>query len=237
MKKYLRKKQNGRLPKVVLVSGGGHCRSLIDVIEAEGRLQTAGIVDLPEHQNERVLGYAHIGTDDDLPALARKFDYFLIGAGQIGLPDLRERLSRLVAKAGGKVPTVCSPFARVSPHAKIGDGTVIFHQAVVNAAASVGANVIVNTCALIEHDAQVGAFCHISTGARVNGGCYVGVRCFVGSGAILRENIRLAEGTVVGCGSVVLEDTEPFGVYVGAPARRIRDGVEKKFKARVTSLI
>jgi acetyltransferase-like isoleucine patch superfamily enzyme len=76
---------------------------------------------------------------------------------------------------------------------------------------------------LVEHDAQVGDFCHISTGARVNGGCKLGPRCFVGSGAVLRENVCLAEGTIVGAGSVVLRDTEPFGVYAGVPARRIKD--------------
>jgi sugar O-acyltransferase (sialic acid O-acetyltransferase NeuD family) len=224
----LSKKSNRSLPQVVLVGGGGHCRSLIDVIEAEGVLQIAGIVDLPQRQNENVFGYPWIGAAEDLPALARKYPYFLIAAGQIGLPSLRERLYKMITMAGGKLPTVCSPQARVSPRATIGPGTVIFHQAVVNAAATLGGNVIVNTSALIEHDVDVGAWCHISTGARVNGGCKLAARCFVGSGAVLREDVRLAEGTIVGCGAVVVRDTEPFGVYVGVPARRIKNCVEPK---------
>ena len=219
---------NPSLPPLVLVGGGGHCRSLIDVIEAEGAWQIAGIVDLPQRQKQSVFGYPLIGADEDLPALAGKYPYFLVAAGQTGLPALRERLYNMITKAGGKLPTVCSPLARVSPRATIGDGTVVFHQAVVNAAATVGENVIVNTFALIEHDAHVGACCHISTGARVNGGCQVADRCFVGSGAVLRDGVRLAEGTIVGCGAVVVRDTEPFGVYVGVPARRIKDCVGPK---------
>jgi sugar O-acyltransferase (sialic acid O-acetyltransferase NeuD family) len=219
---------NRSLPQVVLLGGGGHCRSLIDVIEAESALQIAGIVDLPERKNESVFSYKWIGADKDLPALVRKYSYFLIGAGQIGLPLLRERLYDLVIEAGGILPKVCSPMARVSPHAKLGAGTVVLHQAVVNASAVVGDNVIVNTSALIEHDAQVGDHCHISTGALVNGGCQLSARCFVGSGAVLRENVRLAEGTIVGCGAVVLSDTKPFGVYAGVPARRIRDSERPK---------
>jgi sugar O-acyltransferase (sialic acid O-acetyltransferase NeuD family) len=228
MANELNKDLNRPLPQVVLVGGGGHCRSLIDVIEAGGAWQIAGIVDLPQRRREGVFGYPWLGADEDLPALARKYPFFLIAAGQIGLPVLRERLYNIITRAGGKLPTVCSPLARVSPRAATGPGTVVFHQAVVNAGAAVGVNVIVNTSALIEHDVQVGACCHISTGARVNGGCTLAARCFVGSGAVLRENVCLAEGTVVGGGAVVLRDTEPFGVYAGVPARRIKDIVEPK---------
>jgi sugar O-acyltransferase (sialic acid O-acetyltransferase NeuD family) len=222
MKHEPSKESNPRLRPLVLVGGGGHCRSLIDVLEAEGVWQIAGLVDLSERQNEDTLGYPRIGADEDLPELARKYPYFLIAAGQIGLPALRERMYKLITNAGGKLATVCSPLARVSPHATIGEGTVVFHQAVVNAGATVGGNVIVNTFALIEHDVRVGVFCHISTGSRVNGGCVLADRCFVGSGAVLRENVRLAEGTIVGCGAVVVRDTEPFGVYAGVPARLIK---------------
>ena len=34
--------------EIILIGGGGHCKSCIDVIEQEGKYQIAGIVDLPE---------------------------------------------------------------------------------------------------------------------------------------------------------------------------------------------
>ena len=36
-------------------------------------------------------------------------------------------------------------------------------------------------------------------------------------------NTRIARGCVIGANAVVLRDTEPMGVYVGVPARRLRD--------------
>jgi hypothetical protein len=43
-------------PKIILVGGGGHCHSCIDVIEQEGKFEIAGIVDAIKG-GEKVLGY------------------------------------------------------------------------------------------------------------------------------------------------------------------------------------
>lgn len=60
---------------------------------------------------------------------------------------------------------------------------------------------------------------HASQGERIviEGGCWIGANCTILGG------VRLAKGTVVGAGSVVTRSTEPNGVYVGSPARKIRD--------------
>lgn len=211
------------IESVVLVGGGGHARSLVDVIESEGRFQIAGFVDSAAKEKSELLGYPWLGTDQDIPALAEKFPNFIIATGQIESSSVREKLFRLVQAARGHLPTLVSPSARCSRHSQIGEGTVILHQAVMNAGAWIGRNVIVNTGAIVEHDVRVEDHCHLSTGCRVNGGCMIGSRSFIGSGAVLKEGIHLAEGTIVGAGAVLLEKTEPFGVYVGVPARRIRD--------------
>jgi sugar O-acyltransferase (sialic acid O-acetyltransferase NeuD family) len=211
------------LPEIVLVGGGGHCRSLIEVVEASGAYRVAGIVDVAAHRNRTTLGYPWLGEDADLPDLIRRYPAFLVAVGQLGMPALRERLFRLLDARGAPLITLRAPTATLSRHAVLGKGTVLFHQACVNAGARIGVNAIINTAALVEHDAEVGDHCHISTGARVNGGCRIGARCFVGSGAVLREGVRLAEGSVVGAGAVVVHDTKPYGAYVGVPARRVRE--------------
>ena len=57
--------------EIILVGGGGHCKSCIDVIEQEGRFLIAGIVDMPEKLGEKILDYEILCTDDDLPSLVR----------------------------------------------------------------------------------------------------------------------------------------------------------------------
>jgi len=46
---------------------------------------------------------------------------------------------------------------------------------------------------------------------------------FFGDNVILMGGLTLAENCVFGAGAFVNKDTEPMGVYVGTPAKRIRD--------------
>lgn len=200
---------------LILVGGGGHCRSCIDVIEQEGKWRIAGIIDHPEKVGERVLGYPVIAGDEELSRLVREYRYFLVTVGQIKSPSLRRSLYERIKESGGELPAVISPLAYISPHASVGEGTIILHRATINAGARVGRNGIVNSCALIEHDAVVGDHCHISTGTILNGGVQVAEGTFVGSGAVTRQGIAIGAGCVIGAGVTVLSDIPDGTVYTG----------------------
>lgn len=45
---------------------------------------------------------------------------------------------------------------------------------------------------------------------------------WIGAGVQIIAGISLATGTIVGAGAVVTKSTEPFGIYVGNPARLMR---------------
>jgi hypothetical protein len=51
------------MKSIILIGGGGHCKSVIDVIEQEGKFEIAGIVDKSEPLGADILGYSVI--DDD----------------------------------------------------------------------------------------------------------------------------------------------------------------------------
>jgi sugar O-acyltransferase (sialic acid O-acetyltransferase NeuD family) len=222
----------------MLIGGGGHCKSCIDVIQAEGRFEIVGIVENSAYKlseldkgsrfrgNEKegfgVLGYPVIGTDDDLPELIKEYKNVLITVGQIQHPDIRIKLYNLIKGIGGKFPVIVSPNAYVSRSALIGEGTIVMHHSVVNAEAVIGVNCILNTGALVEHEATVGDHCHISTYAILNGQCKVGSRTFVGSRTVLSNNTDIADDTLISAGSVVLRSLDQPGTYIGNPLRKIR---------------
>lgn len=51
----------------------------------------------------------------------------------------------------------------------------------------------------------------------------IGKHSIVGAGSIVMPGVVLAEGTSVGAMSLVLKSTEPWGVYIGNPAKRLKD--------------
>ncbi|MDL1980926.1 MAG: acetyltransferase [Deltaproteobacteria bacterium] len=197
------------MQNLILIGGGGHCKSCIDVIEQSGIYQIAGIVDLPEKLLQKIFGYKIIATDDDLPRLVNEYDNFLITLGQIKSPDKRIRLFEKVKELGGNLPVIISPLAYVSKHAKIDKGTIVMHYALVNAGAKVGRNCIVNTRTLIEHDTVIEDHCHIATGAIINGGAKVGLGTFFGSNAVCKEYIEIGESAVIGCGAKITKNIPP----------------------------
>ena len=201
---------------LILVGGGGHCKSVIDVAESAG-YNILGILDMPEDVGKKVLDYKVIGTDDDIPQYVDKAE-FVITVGFIKKPALRIKLYNKVKAAGGRLATIIASTAHVSKYAELGEGTVIMHQAFVNAGAKIGDNCIINTFVNIEHDAEVGNQCHISTGTMVNGECKIGENCFIGSQSVCANCIEIASDIIVGAGSVVRKSIRVKGIYAGNPA-------------------
>ena len=199
--------------KIILIGGGGHCKACIDVIEQEGKYSVAGIVNKHKKKGIPLLGYLHMGTDDDLFELCKRFSWFLITVGQIKSSKLRFDLFKKIEKFGGNLPIVVSPLAYISPHAKLGQGTVVMHRSVVNAGAWVGDNCIINTGVIIEHDAILGSHIHVSTGAILNGGVTVGDHTFIGSRVVIREGVTLGENVIIAAGTSVFKDI-PSGTLV-----------------------
>lgn len=196
---------------LILVGGGGHCKSVIDVAESAG-YSIMGILDKPELVGTQVLDYKVIGVDDDISQFVDKAE-FVITIGQIKSSTLRQKLAQLVQNVGGKLATIIATDAYVSKYATIGEGTVVMHKAFVNAGASVGSNCIINTLANIEHDVKIGDFCHISTGAMINGGVKIGGESFIGSQSVINQGITICDRVVVASGMVIRKDITAQGVY------------------------
>ena len=211
--------------QLILVGGGGHCKSVIDVATSIGR-PIMGILDNALNINDIVAGVPVIGRDENIESLIAKYGdsiEFLITIGQIKSSSIRTRIADTIKALGGSfAEPLIAPTTHITIGTKIGRGTVVMHNAVINTDSEIGENTIINTGAIVEHDCTVGDFVHISTGAIVNGMSCIGNNCFIGSHATIANVVTIASNIVVGAGSVVVKDINETGTYCGVPAKRIK---------------
>ena len=184
------------MKKIILVGGGGHCKSCIDVIENENKFKIIGIIDKKKNflLNYKVMNQSYLNKK------LVKNNYSFVTVGYIKNYKVRVKLFNKLKDLGFKIPSIISPHAYISKHAIIGQGTIVMHGATINAGALIGKNCIINTNSLIEHDVVIGDHSHISTEATINGGVIIGEKVFIGSRSIIKDNISIGECSIVGAG-------------------------------------
>ncbi|MCM1450800.1 MAG: acetyltransferase [Clostridium sp.] len=204
---------------LILVGGGGHCKSVIDAALSAGR-EVKGILDRPDLKGSSVLGVPVVGSDLDAKAYVRDCE-FVVTVGSINDPSLRVSLWQMLIEIGAQMATVLASTARVSPFARVGKGAVVLHNACVNACASIGENSIINTLANVDHDCVVGSHTHISTCASINGNVSIGDRVFIGSNTVVNQGVSIGSDIVVGSGCLVHHRLSLPGIYAGHPLRKL----------------
>ncbi len=201
---------------LAILGAGGHARVVADCAEQAG---WSGIVffdgsDLPPPPGPWPL----VGAPADLMARLAEFDGVIVGIG-----DNAERLDRhrRLSEAGARMVGLIHPRANVSPHAQVGEGSVVLAGACVGVGARLGQAVIVNTNATIEHDDDLADGVHVSSGAVLAGGVRVGERGWIGAGAVVRPGVVLGRDVRVGAGAAVVAPVADGLTVVGVPARRL----------------
>ena len=189
-------------PNIILIGGGGHCISVIDVIEKENKYNIKGVLD-SNLEGANVLGYPVIGGDEKIRELINDETFFLITVGQIKSYKIRKKISKILELNKANLATVISPFAYVSKHSLIKEGTVIMHQAFLNAKVKIGKHCIVNTKANVEHGVEVEDFCHISTCSVINGDSVIEYGTFIGSNATISNGIIIKKESIISAGEFI----------------------------------
>ena len=193
--------------KLVLIGGGGHCKSIIDAVLRLGKYQEIVVTDPSVPEGEEILGCRVVGDDKKLePLFDEGFTDAFISVGSIKSTELRRMLFRKARKIGFNIPALIDPSALVSHSVKVGDGAFISKNTVINAGVEICDMAIVNTGAIVEHDCKVGEFTHVATGSTICGGCIIGDDVLVGAGATVIQGIRISDGSIIPAGSVITKD-------------------------------
>ena len=71
--------------KLLLIGGGGHCKSIIESLQSHTFYDNISIIDRPANVGKKVLGIDIIGTDEELSKLRTlKYTDAFISVGSVG---------------------------------------------------------------------------------------------------------------------------------------------------------
>lgn len=203
---------------LLLIGGGGHCRSVLDCLMSLGEYSQIGIVDNGKAVSD--LGISIVGSDGDLPELMRNgWTSAFITVGSIGPTGIRRRLYHLIKTSGFHIPVITDPTAVIAKNVEIKEGAFIGKCTVINASSRIGNCAIINTGAIVEHDCYIGDFSHISSGATICGQVRIGNDTHIGAGTVVRQGITIGSGTLIGAGSVVVKDIPECVKAYGNPCK------------------
>jgi acetyltransferase EpsM len=201
-------------PTAILVyGGGGHGKSLIDLLRALGSYHIVGIVDDSLASGIRLMGLPVLGGSEMLADLARQGVRLAVNAvGGVGNVSVRVQVFQKLAKAGFACPAVIHPSAWIEPSASLAPGVQVFPHAYVGSEARLGYGAIINTGAIVSHDCQIGDYANISPGAMLAGEVQVGAGTLVGMGATINLQVSIGAGARIGNSASVKSDVPEKGV-------------------------
>lgn len=182
---------------MVLYGASGHCRVVIDIVEALD-LPIDFIVDDNPNLNT-LLGY-------EVRRNTKEYQDAII---TIGKNWTRKQIVEQIKV--NRYLTAVHPTAIISPRSSIGQGTVVMQGAIIQSCAKIGNHCIINTGASVGHDVQLGDFVHIASHATITGEVEIGEGTWIGAGSVIRQGVHIGAWTMIGAGSVVVDDI-PSGV-------------------------
>lgn len=144
----------------------------------------------------------------------------------VAMGDVQPRIkfSTYVEKTFGNV----KPFSLISDNLnginyKIGDGSIVFPDVTLTADVNVGKFCVIYQNCSINHDSSVGNFTTLCPNVNIAACSSVGDCCYIGVGSTISNKVSICDNVVLGANTCVVKNICESGLYVGTPARKIKE--------------
>lgn len=209
------------MEEIILIGGGGHCKTVIDSIIEGEKYNIIGILDKLENVGKKVLGIEIIGSDNEM----QKFFYAgiknaVITVGSVGNTSIRENLYDKAKGVGFNLPIIIDRYAIISKFSHIEEGTFIGKNVVVNADSNIGKCCILNTGCIIEHECVIEDFVHLAPASVLCGNTHVYKSTHIGSNSVVIQGKIIGNNTLIGAGSTVVKNIGDNIKAFGSPCTK-----------------
>ena len=210
------------LVDVIIIGAGGHARVIYEILSCGYTFNVVAFIDCYKHgSDEQIMDVPLLGDHKIVPELIERGISSCIIA--VGDNKTRALYYEKFLSLNMEIINAIHPSSNIAHYVRLGNGAVVAAGVNISTGVRIGNNTIINTGATIEHETVVGNHVHIAPGCTVAGRVTVKDMAFVGIGSVIKENVTIGKSSIIGAGSVVIKDVPDNTVYVGAPARFLRN--------------
>lgn len=216
------------MKKLVILGGRGIGMIAASVAQDLGYYEVLGFLNDFVPVGESVGVYKKhkvLGITKDVPKYLKDENvYFFIGyIGMKNEKEIFEKISNLNIPRD-RFATLIHPSSIIPKgYCKIGYGVLISPLAQLSPDTTIEDNCILLPNSFLGHDSTMKRFSHITANAVVGGNVTLGRGAHVGTNATIRENINIGDFAIIGSGAVVLNDVPDNSIYVGNPAKLLKN--------------
>lgn len=215
------------MKKLVILGGRGIGMIAASVAQDLGKYEVLGFLNDVVPIGSTVGVYKKhevIGTTKDVRnfLIHDDINFFI---GYIGMKSEKEIFDKVTNLniPSHRFETLIHPTAIIPKgYCKIGNGVLISPLAQLSPDTTIEDNCILLPNSFLGHDSTMKQFSHITANSVVGGNVTLGKGCHIGTNSTIREDVRIGDYAIVGSGSVVLNDVPSNSIYVGNPAKLLR---------------
>ncbi len=97
------------------------------------------------------------------------------------------------------------------------------HPVIIGDRVSIGPNLTLIAVSCANNGIEINELAYVRDTLTKSASIIIEDEVWIGANVVILPGVHIGRCCVVGAGSVVNHDTEPYSVYVGVPARKIRD--------------
>lgn len=212
--------------EIFIIGSGGFAKEVGFLLEQINRSNNnawkiCGYVDTKEKRGLGNGKYSVVLNDYELSQIDRPVDVVVgIGNGRL----TKKIIDSIRANNNISFPNIIHPnFEGDNKNIKIGMGNVITSNNIFTTDIEIGSFNIFNLSCTLGHDTIIGNYNVFNPTVNISGGINIGDQNLVGTGSQLLQYLNIKNEITIGAGAVVSKSLEEPGIYVGIPARKMKN--------------
>ena len=212
------------IKKVIIIGGRGNgtviASTIEDCIEYGQNYEIVGFLNDKE---STINGYPVVGgiKEQNWDKWGEEV-YFVFAMSNVKKAEQRYEMLQSLNIPEDRFISIIHPTAVVSKKAKIGNGVVIMPLVIISPDVILKNHSQCYAQSFVGHDTTIDEMVFIANNSSLGGRVKVEKGAHLGSNSSILERVTIGEFSVIGLASNVIKSTEPKGVYVGNPAKKVK---------------